>query len=196
MTHPIYIGDTDLIKDLYVSINEVLLKSMEGFVVNIYTSNDWIGPYNMIMSSTSNTFKVLGDICNYIKIQIKTPADKIITSINLFAEHKEVNGKSPVIHEYVGEITSKVHDTGYINKYHVSKLDISDIKDINDVSIFIRGAKDNSLVFSAWKEIKFDKDFNILNDVIFDNYRYFEIKIKLNNKDAVIKFNKIKLEVI
>lgn len=197
LTYPIYVGDKDIIKDIHVSINDVLLESMSGLVTSVFTSSGVSGPYTKVKTYTDNMFNITGaNVFNYIKLQIELPTSKVLNSIDVYVEHKETDKKAPLISNYPGELTTTLHDVHYTDTYKVSSIEIDDISSLTDVGFYIRAAKTNDNVFTDWKEIILNNNYELTEDIIFENYRFFEFKIKFKNTKGYLKFKKITLEAV
>jgi hypothetical protein len=142
----------------------------------------------------------LGEVLDkYVKISIDIPAYKVINNISVYVEYKTTDIAAPVeIPVEVGSIVTGVLDTHYSANFKVKGIRIETASNISNVTIQIRGAKENSNgnVWTEWKAIKLDSNFIVKEDVIFRDYRYFQARVTLNGKDTYIKLTSIDLEVI
>ena len=80
----------------------------------------------------------------------------------------------------------------------VKKLDIEDVSDVDNVMIYIRSSRDVNRVdvWSEWKLIPFNTNFNITNNVLLKDARFVQYKVVLKSRQTYVKFNNIELEVM
>lgn len=200
LTEPIHIGDTDLLKTLIVKINDIAFNQMTGFTMTILTSDTYDGIYTN-KSSTNNNTQIISDkmstLNEYIKIKIEMPEHKMINNLSIFVEYKTTADKAPIGQiSNSGTFISEIYDAHYDKNFILSNIKINSISNIKDVAIEIRAAKTNAVenIWTQWKPIVFDKDFKLTQKISFDGYRFFQIRIKLNSKDAYIDLDYIELE--
>jgi hypothetical protein len=131
----------------------------------------------------------------YVKLQISVPGGKVISNVAFYIEYKSTDVAAPAeIPVTNGSIVTKILDSHYDAKYHVKNINLDSISNPNEVVIQIRGARED--VWTDWKDITFDAGQHMLSDIVFDNYRFFQLKVQLRSKDASVKINSIDLEVI
>lgn len=198
-TSPIYISNPNAIKRLFFKINNVESKFNNDIKTIIYTSNKKDGTYYPIAHINENYGYVDGNkIENYIKIKIEMAANKVVDNIHLFAEYistAENPLKAPTRHN--GYLISNVFDAQDLLRYRLVNFDISDISNINDVDFYIRSSKGkyDTVVWSDWEKITINNDNNIVNPLVFNEARFFQIKINLSSKDAYVGFKYLEIEV-
>lgn len=203
MTEPIFTGDLNMLKSLIVKINDVQFDQTSGFTTYVYSSNDYYGTYELKTSFKDNIGtikeKEIQYLGKYIKIKVQMPQNKIINTLSLFAEYKESETAAPV--ERVnsnGQLLSEIYDGQYQAKYKLTDINIEKISNISDVQIQIRASRANKdeSVWTDWKTIELNSDLEITNSVVFDNYRFFQLKISLKRKDAYVKIKYLDLKVV
>lgn len=203
MTEPIFTGDLSMLKSLTVKINDVQFDQTSGFTTYIYSSNDYYGTYELKTSFKNNIGmiqeKEIQYLGKYIKIKIQMPQNKIINTLSLFAEYKESETAAPV--ERVnsnGQLLSEIYDGQYQAKYKLTDINIEKISNISDVQLQIRASRANKdeSIWTDWKTIELSPTLKVTNDIIFDDYRFFQLKVSLKRKDAYIKINYLDLKVV
>ena len=199
-TPPIFINDPYTVKRLFYKINNIDIKEMNGIKAYIYTCNEKDGNYLLYNQFDTNCNYVYGNnLSKYIKIKLEIPPSKVVDNLIVFAEYRSTNTNPlPIITQNSGYIISNIFDTQECLNYKIKSICISDISNINDVEIYVRSASDKYTadVWNEWKKLNIDKDLNIINDLLFENSRFFQIKIVLKTKITYIKFDYIDLEVI
>ena len=200
-TDPIFVGDNRTIKSLKVKINDVEVDQMSGMSGGIYTCDTIDGTFELRKPFNENTVLIqerdAKTIKKYIQMQINMPPDKVINTLAFYIEYKENKEISPV--EKInsnGSLITEILDAQFESKFKLEKVDIDKISDINDVEIKIRGAKENHQenVWTAWKNIDLNNEY--INDILFDGHRFFQISVKLKNRNAHIRINNIDLKVV
>lgn len=199
-TDAIYIGDRRIIKNIVFEINDVLFDNMKGFVTRIKMCDTYNGDYRTVSTHRDNMGSVRGEyLLPYIKFEIEMPANKIINDISIYTEYKSDDKVAPIeIPISTGSFTTEVLDTHYAAKYRVKGIEVESISNINDVAISIRGSKEAAQgeVWTDWKEIQLTGALGIKNQVDFDGYRFFQMRVALRNKKAFIKIKHIDLGVV
>jgi hypothetical protein len=200
ITPPIHINNKSTIKRLIFKINDIALSQMEGFNTIAYTSNAYDGEYIALPGGKSNTFYIHGDdLMEYVRFKIEIPANKIITSIEVFVEYKssKENMLRLPLHES-GYIESKIYDLQETLDYRLKDLGIEDISNINDIELYIRASRDIDKleVWHNWQRIGIKEDLTLGRYIKFYDVRFMQIKIFIKSRKAYIKFNHLDVEVI
>lgn len=200
-TQAIFITSPITVKRLFYKINNIDFKEMEGFKVTILTSPTLDGDFVPVSYHDSNIGYSYGDyLAKYVKLHIDIPKNKVIDNISVMAEYKSTSEDAPKAFTVSnGYLESIIYDAQHSAKYRVRKIDIDDISSINDVVISIRSAKSkySANVWMPYKEIQLDENLKILgSDIIFDDARFFQIKVQLKTKNAYVNIKNIELEVI
>lgn len=192
---PIFIDNPYTVNRLIFKVNDIDLDNMSDIKIYIYTSNERNGQYRLYTSLDNNFGFVYGDyLSRYIKVKLEVPKNKVITSFSVFAEYK--SDKNNIIQAETcntGYIVSNIFDTQECLKYKLNNVNIEQVSDSSDIKMYIRAAKEDISVWTDWKEIDIN---NKTNNIVFNNARYFQIKIQLYSKYAYVKFNNIDLEVL
>ena len=137
---------------------------------------------------------------SYIQIEIEMPPNKVINNVEVYARYSESEYATPRINRNnSGSFISKIYDTTYEANFVPLKL-IGSIQNIKYVNLFMRGYKSNkdSEVWTDWYECQIDANtLEIINNPhIFPNYRYFQFRIEINNKDSIVNLKEIVLKVV
>ena len=106
------------------------------------------------------------------------------------------NDPLSIVAKQSGYIESKIYDLQSITNCFVKSLDIIDISNINDVSIYIRSSKDEERldIWNDWREIKINNDLKISNAINFTDVRFLQFRIVLKTRKAFIDFKGIDIE--
>lgn len=203
MTEPIFTGDLEMLKSLSIKINDVSFEQTSGFVTYVYASDDYDGVYELKASFKENIGIIqeneIKNLKRYIKIKIDMPPYKIINTLSVFAEYKTSEDVAPVERIYSnGQLLSEIYDGQYQAKYKLNEIKIDKLSNIKDVELQIRASKANKdeAVWTDWKTIDLSPDLTITNAIIFEDYRFFQLKVSLKQKDAYIKINYLDLKVV
>jgi len=196
ITPPIFIGNRNIIKDITIKINDALIDGMTGFHVKVKTSNLKQGTYKTVFSYNNNIGIISGSKLDpYILLEIKTQKSSIINNIQVFVDYKSTEQAAPaeIIHNN-GYMLSKVFDSHYSGKYAYKNLLINSVNNIEDIDISIRSSKINSFqtIWSPWVKINLQDK----NDIVFENSRFFQLKVQIKRTNAHIKIDYIELERI
>lgn len=199
VTRPIYVGDPNTISSIIFKINNVPIKSMQGFNAQLLQAQISNGAYmpckqKLNNSSALNYTKDL--MYPYIKLSVDIQKNKVIDNIEIYIEYKSSDQYAPAERiEANGQFLTKVFDSHYTSTYKLKSIEIED-KD-GAVDLFIRAAKEKSglSVWTDWYPIQI-KDKEIMNDIEFEDYRFFQMKVLLGEKDSKIKIKHFDLEVM
>ena len=198
-TSPLYISDPKVINNLLFKINNIMFEDTSSLDIKVLTSYNKNSGYKEIAASKSNLCIIQGNyIDRYIKLQISIPAGKRLDSVEYYAEYLSNDENHPKeIDVTDGIYISKVLDAQYNQRYTLKAISVENDKSA-DFICQIRASKDNAenTVWTSWKTIELDDEYNITNRITFDNYRYFQFRIELKGKNSSIKINHIDLEVV
>lgn len=199
ITSPIYIGNKNNINKIIISVNNILFESMKNLETIVYTCDNLSNDFKQIVKTFNNYIEITPEnLSNYIRIKTNVNINKILESISIYVEYKQNGDTTPASIIYNnGTYLSRVFDLQEQGNYKVKDIDILSVKNINNIKIYIRGARKNyDNIFLDWQEINLDDNNNIRNDIEFNNIEYVQVKIELNSKNSEIKINKITLEMI
>lgn len=201
ITNPIFIDNPNTIKRLFYKINNIDFNDMTDFKTTILTASTPDSDFIPVSHHNLNVGYSYGDyLSRYIKVMIEIPKNKIIDELVIFAEYKATKEDAPKAYTLSnGYLESKVYDAQYSAKYRLKNITIKDISNIDSVTIQIRAAKDkySSDVWMPYKTITLNEDLKLTgSNIIFEDARFFQIKVSLNEKDAYINIDNIELEVI
>lgn len=199
-TEAVFIGDKRTIKNFIFEINDVMFDNMKGFVTRIKTCDTLNGDYRTVSTFKGNIGAVVGGaLQSYVKIYVEMPGDKIINDISVYIEYKSTTEASPKeVRVSSGTLTTEVLDTHYTSKYKLKGIGIDSISNITDVIIQVRGAKENYAgeVWTPWKDIRLDGNLGVVGDITFEGYRFFQVRVTLNKREAFVKLTHIDLGVM
>lgn len=198
-TKPIYIDDLNSIKSFSYKINDISEMNGSGIKVEMLQSQSIDGNYIKcpLKYNEAANYNITQSLeYKYIKLVIYLESNKVINSIDFYIQYKSTKTDYP--YELISQNSkylSEVLDTRYNLNYRL--LNVSTEEKTKDVNLFIRGSKEDSglLVWSEWKEIK-EFDNVVSNEISFNGYRYFQLRVDLNGRDAKIKINNIVMEVV
>lgn len=213
ITSPIYVGNVKTIKNLLFKINNVMFDNMKGFKVKILTADSVNANFKEISNHLDNIGSVNGDILSsYIKLMVEMPSDKVINNIEVFIEYLSNDINTPSEMSVIsGVYTTKVLDAQYSERFLIKNLNIGAINSsLKNYTLQIRASKENDekTTWTSWKTITLKANYtdtehpdikkngNILNRIVFDDYRYFQFRLSMKGEDVSIKLNYIDLEVI
>jgi hypothetical protein len=196
---PIYIGDPKTVKSVIYKINDLPFTALNGFTPTVYQSKYYNGPFTACYQdyNSNSSIGIISNLLNsYIQLSINIPKSKVINNIEFFVEYKSNEEYSPIETVYSnGFFISNVLDSHYSTYYKVKSIDIESQEGLID--LYIRGAKEGSelSVWTDWHKISVN-DTEITNDLYFNEYRFFQLKVQLNETSSKIKINSINLEVV
>lgn len=213
ITAPIHIGNVKTINNLLFKINNVMFENMKGFKIKLSTANSIHSSFRTVSQHLDTLGSVNGEkLESYIKLDIEMPENKVINNVEVFLEYSSdedcAPSGMPTLH---GTYTTKVLDGQYTERFIVKNLVVEDYnKEIEDYTMQIRATKNNDekTMWTEWKTIMLKRNHddledpeikrtgNILNRIVFDDYRYFQFRSVLKGEDAEIKLKYIEFEVI
>jgi hypothetical protein len=172
---------------------------MKDFDIIVQTCDRYDGVYVPCCTvNKKNKFFINGDVLKtYIKLKVIMPSNKYINNIMIFADYICDNDDPlSIVAKQSGYIESKIYDLQSITNCFVKSLDIIDVSNINDVSIYIRSSKDEERldVWNDWREIKINNDLKISNAINFTDVRFLQFRIVLKTRKAFIDFKGIDIE--
>ena len=197
-TKPIFIGDFKTIKSIVYKINNIPLEDMQGFNCELLQSKAVNGTYTRcdnVLKDSSNINYVTDLNYSYVKLSVDIPKNKVIDSIEIYIEYRSTEDAAPNnAIEVNGSFISKVYDTHYSNNYKLLAVNVED--QVGNAEVYIRASKEKSAL-SVWTEWKkaVDNDTTI-NNLRFEDYRFFQIKVDLKGVNSKIKLKYFDLEVV
>lgn len=199
VSRPIYVGDPNTVKSVVFKINNIPIKSMQGFKVQLLQAQASSGPYitcKQKLNSSSNINYTKDLMCPYIKLSVDIPKNKVIDSIEIYVEYKSTKYFSPAEKSITnGQFITKVFDSHHSATYKLKSVGVEGKEGIAD--LFIRAAKEKSdlSVWTEWYPITF-RENKVIEDIEFEDYRFFQMKTALSGKDSKIKIKYFDLEVV
>lgn len=199
ITRPIYVGDPNTINSIIFKVNNMPLKEMTGFKIQLsqaQTANGSFIPCKQKLNNNSSLNYTKDLIYSYIQLSVEMQQKKVIDNIEIYVEHKSTDRFAPTERiESNGQFITKILDARYSADYKLKSIEIEDIQ--GDVSLSIRAAKEKSMtnVWTDWHTIDI-KDGVITNDIVFEDFRFFQLRASLNGKTSKIKIKHFELEVI
>lgn len=199
ITKPIYLENTKIINKIILKINDIPFNSMEGITCSLMqskTANGTYIPCKLIYGNNSMMNYSTDIIYEYIQLRMDIPPHKIINNVDIYIEYKATEKNYPIERvQSNGSFVSKILDTYFEATYKLENIELID--STGDFDMYIRGAKEgsNSSVWTEWKKIEM-RDGQIINNILFEKYRYFQIKVMLKNKATEVKINYVDLKVV
>lgn len=199
VTRPIYVGDPNTINSIIFKINNIPIKSMQGFnaqLLQAQVSNGTYMPCKQKLNNSSSINYTKDLMYPYIKLSVDIEKNKVIDNIEIYIEYKSSDKFAPSERvETNGQFLTKVFDSYYTSTYKLKSVEIED--KYGTVNLYIRAAREKSglSVWTDWYPIEIN-DGNIINDIEFENYRFFQMKVSLEEKDSKIKIKHFDLEVM
>ena len=200
-TQPFNIGDINIINNLMYKLNDISYNDMKDINISILTSANKTFGYKEIYKSKNNTGIIdKSKLLPYIKIILDIPANKVIYNIDIYVEYLSNENNAPYPMEVTnGSYLTKILDAQYKDRFLLTKLNISDLNNsLNNYVFQIRATKlnNNKTIWTDWKTIELDEEYNIKNRITFIDYRYFQVRVLLKGENTALKINNIELEVI
>ena len=204
ITNPISINNSKAVKNLVFKINNVAFNNMTDFSIKILTSNNANSGFKEISKNNNNIGSINGEILqSYIKLDVEIKERKVIESIDIFVEYFSTELNNPTVAPIInGTYISKVLDVGYAERFKLNHLNVANLnQDLSKYKFFIRASKMNSskTVWTDWEEIIINNIYehnNIRNRLVYDKYRYFQLKTMLNGENAKIQLINLDMGVI
>lgn len=199
ITKPVYLGSTKIINKIILKINNIPFKSMEGvtcYLTQSKTANGTYMPCKLRYSNNSMINYSDDIIYEYIQLKIDIPPHKIINNVDIYIEYKSTENSYPIeVIQSSGSFISKILDTYFGATYRLKNIEIEDSS--GDFDIYIRAAKEESMssIWTIWKKVEIENN-QIINNITFEDYRYFQIKVELKSSKTEVKINYIDLEVV
>ena len=187
------------INSIYVKINDVLTEDMRNFDVRIKGANSSGDIFQMLneepKTNLARIFKP--KLLPYLQIEVDMPAERVINSIEIYAEYAESDTPLHIIPNNDGELISKVYDTAYAANYQLTRVEGA-LSNIDDIDIYVRGCRRDTTheVWTKWYKEALDKKQETSFPHIFENYQLFQFKIVLKKSDAHCSIRKYILEVV
>lgn len=180
------------IESLILKINDYHVKNLKGFTVQVLGSNSAVGDFEILATYKNTNVVTIPDsnLRSYLKFRISTEENKVITSIELFANYKESkNNLLRVYDSAFGNCVTKIFDLGAEGNYRLGSVE-ADEENSTNIKYFIRGMRfDNSdNAYTNWYSLE-DKH-------IFNDYRYFQFKVELKSSNAKTRIKKFIMEVV
>ena len=137
------------------------------------------------------------DLDSFVRIVVEIPAARVIENIEIYARYAE-NAKHDlhVLPRQEGSIITKVYDLVTSANYRLRRIEGS-ATNLKNIEISVRGCRedDNSIVWTDWYPVKLNNRLGFSDSHIFQDYRYFQLKIEINDTSASIKIDNIVFEV-
>lgn len=201
VTPPIYLRNRKSIKSLVAKVNDVVIGKLEGFKISILVGGQPGGRFNEAVShDETNTVKAFQNkLMSYVKVKVEMPIDRVINNIEVFVEYAETAEPMRIKINSMGDLITKVYDTGYLAKFKPIRVEAQGITKPKKIRMFVRGCREDAsrAVWTGWKSLVLDEQLNVTGDVaVFDNYRLFQFKICLDDKAAELLIDSFVFEVM
>lgn len=192
-SEPLRLDYLESIRTLYIKVNSYPVNKLKGF--NIYALGaDNLGSefLDLEKARDTNLLAVSGNrLKQFIKIRIEAEAGKEIESIEVFAAYKEQADIGPKVFTLdSGRAITKIYDLGFEGNFRLKCVDHSSDKENSKAKFFVRGIRYDSFdnVYTRWYEAGESHTFN--------NYRYFQFRVDLEDKDESICIRSFDMEAV
>ena len=195
-TKALYVKNRDSIRELVVKLNSI---ESNKFGVKILTSNDILGVFTQILEvkNTSIISIPTNRVLNYIKIRVEIPADHYLNNLELYSHYVQRNNIDLKLSRYNnGTLETKIYNTEEVGIYKITKVNIEEVLNPQGVVISARGFRqlDHSIVWTEWRNLERKDSFEVTNQVHFNNYKFFQFRVRLNNSTSKIIIKSFELE--
>ena len=188
-------------KDVYIKINDITVKGLNNFDVHIGTSEHSSYNYQEIrfIRKTNLAPAYSVTLSPYMQIEIKIPANSVITNVEIYVRYAEAGQLLSVDVNNHGQLVSKVYDTLFTGSYRPARIE-GTAKNFENIKLFIRGcriSKNGEAVWTNWYNYDLDSHLMITGEShIFDGYRLFQFLVDFNSSDARLNINNFIFEVV
>lgn len=190
-TRPIKLDFKVATEALVLKINDYPVGKLKNFNIKALGSVTENGTYNEIeLARQANTIAIpSGKLMNYVKFEIKADEGQEITHIEAFVQYKETqNSTVKIVNNLNGSVITKIFDLGSADNYMLEKIVKKDFAGEN-ISFYIRGLRSNNdNTYTEW--------YNVKDNHVFNNYRYFQIKINIDDPASKVKIEKFMFKVV
>ena len=197
-TKPFYIKTKSAAYRVYVKVNDIDLDQYKDFNITVYGSSTKSGNYIKLKSEKNvNIIAIPNDtVKSYMYVEISGKKNKEIRSIEVYARYaqKGENALIPIKKE-TGSYISKIYDLGISANYKFCAPDFYTNDLDNTVLFYVRGCRENNktYVFTNWRV--YDPEAIDLQEIIFNDYKLFQFKAEILDKNTIVKINSWNLEV-
>lgn len=183
----------EAVKTLYIKVNNYPIQNLRGFRISVLASDSTGSEFMSIeTASDTNLLAVSGSrLKQFIKVRIEAEEGKEIESIEVFAAYKEGQMAGPKVFTLEsGNAVTKIYDVGAEGNFILKRIIYSSDKDSSRARFFIRGIRYDSFdhVYTRW----FEQNENH----IFNDYRYFQFRIDLDEKSESIRIKSFEMEAV
>lgn len=190
-TIPLEIAANSFVQNVYVKINDIPIADLKDFDIEVYGSDIADGEYTRISRKEKCNFLQFSvlKMPKYIKIKVGAGENKIINHIELFVlYHENANIGPGTIQAITGSCETKVYDLGTESSY-VFKNVIQKSNAPEKIDFYVRGLKTSN------KDNTWTQWYNIKDNHVFHEYRYFQLKIYIPSPEIETKIESFVFEV-
>lgn len=195
-----YVPDHENVLALYIKLNDVLVDGFRFFNIHVQTASTQNGDNmrEVLLDKKINMVSIgSADLDSFVRIVVEIPAARVIENIEIYARYAE-NAKHDlhVLPRQEGSIITKVYDLVTSANYRLRRIEGS-ATNLKNIEISVRGCRedDNSIVWTDWYPAKLNNRLGFSDSHVFQDYRYFQLKIEINDTSASIKIDNIVFEV-
>ena len=192
-TNPVKLDYINAISNLIFKINDFHEDERKNFKVTVYVSNSSSTGFNEI--GTYNNVNLIqipsGRLMNYVKFKIYAEKNKTINHLESFVIYTEDEDTVRVSSYSQGSCITKIFDLGRTANFRLKSVDYVST-DKSNIDIHVRGLRfvDDESQYTDWYL------YNQIDNHIFQQYRYFQFRITINDQSSKIKINKFIFEVL
>lgn len=197
----IYVQNSTSIHTLYIKINNIFEGNMKNFSVRGYATHHEDQPVADIglVRKTNVASFMSSQVDAYLQFEIIAERNRIIDSIEVYAQYAEGNYKPLRVQDYdYGSVTTKIYDLGSENDYKLKKIE-GTVTDLPHCAFYIRGYKrtDKTAVWTDWYSVSVDQDLNVSTYTHeFNNYQFFQFRIDISRSTARVNIKNFIMEVV
>lgn len=188
------------VRDVYVKINDVTVRGFNNFDVRIGTSDHTNFNYHEVrfVRKTNLAPAYAVTMSPYMQIEIKIPANSVITNVEIYVRYAEAGRSLSVDINNNGCLLSKVYDTLFSGNYKPARIE-GTAKNFENIKLYIRGCRisGGEAVWTNWYNYELDKHLMVVGDPhIFSGYRLFQFLVDMQSPHARLNIENFIFEVI
>ncbi len=195
-TKALHVKNRASIKELVIKLNSI---ESNKFNIKILTSNAISGIFTQILEvkNTSIVSIPMDKVLNYIKIRVEIPADYYLNNLELYSHYVEKDNIDLKLSRYNnGTLETKIYNTEDSGNYKITKVKVEEVFNPQDIIISARAFRqlDHSIVWTEWRNLELNNSFEATNEVSFNNYKFFQFRVRINNSTSKIIIKSFELE--
>lgn len=199
-TPPIQLKQPTALKSLTIKVNEAMIPGMIGFTIRVLGSDSKSKkPTEITVKKNTNELRISAKkLTQWITVQVESPAGNVINNIEVYEQYVQNSDVLRVVPFRNGYATTGIYDLTEALKWKPSKLSNCSNLDTSKVKLLVRGIRENTTAYvtTDWKECLLDKQGHVINEVLFESYRFVQFQLAILEKDTSIPVNGFEIEVL